>query len=1230
MMLRAIGSYVRRSGATALLFWALFPLTALAQSADPAYLGMISLLTEDGVPQQLSLSPEQQQQILQLIAQREAAALELAMESKALEAAERQSRQAAFVAESEQAGLAILNDEQQGKLQKLSLKRDGLASLANDELATQLGLTDEQRGQVTKLLGQRASQLASADERRQRILSAWFDRELGKVLTEAQQAQWQQMTTIGEASGIAGGATPAAGQPSVAPTAAPGGTVLGIPADADGKLRFNFRYAPWKDVLDWFATQAELSLLVDAPPSGTFNYTDPRSYELSEAIDLLNSVLLTKGYTLVRRDRMLIVINLEDGIPPNLVTTVPVQELDERGEFELVGTLFQLGKVTPEDAQTEITKLLGPQGSMQVLGKAKQIYVVETAGRLRTIRSVLQAMADPTGVGAGQVTTITLQNVMPEEAFTVIRQMLGLPEDQNAAPDGSLRMATDVSGQRLMVTGAPDKVQQVGEILKLIDVPMPGMVGTGGIGGNGPGFVGSPQLEVYPVSGPDSDSVLKVLQTLLAEEDVRLAIDPKTGSLIALGLPSHHATIRATLQQMQEGLQLVEVIPLYRVDPQIALLSVNRLFGIGEEGTTNAPKVDADVTNSRLLVRGTSAQIRQIESLLEKMGETGELASLQQESARNVRVLPMTSAEAQSAIDQIQQIWPTLRRNQIRTVAPSAVIRSVYPQGSEPSRRPPPTAQPPVRGRGVGAAGQTPARQSQEPIDDEVRAEPQDSATPAQPRATDVGAVPSAASSASDSAANAPAGESVPAGESEIVSRAISLRGRRDVETLLAQISPAESLGLGLDAERSPSDRDPNTVDGQEATEEPRQGENSQDDNSGADIIVAPGPNGLVIASQDLQALNDFEELLLAITGGDQSSVRDFAVFYLRHSTAEAASQIVNQILGGSSGDSDGGGGGLLGGLAGAALGDMGGGLVGSLLGGGGGGGFTPTGSFSIVPEPRLNMLVVQANATDMQMIERLLEIVDQRGSPETVETVPPPRMIPVYYTSAESVAGVVREVFAAQLASGPGQQRQPSPEDFIRALRGGGRGGRGGGGGGGDSGDDGRKLTVGIDSRLNQLVVSAPDDLFVQVEQLVRQLDVEDSDSLEMTRVVTLGKANPEVVRRALASIIGQAPAAAANSAQPGQNQNARGGGGDGGGRPGGERGGDNGDARRQQFEMFRAMREAGGGGGGGGGERGGGQGGRGGFGGRGGGGGGFQGGGFQGRGQQGGGNNNRGRGGR
>ena len=46
-------------------------------------------------------------------------------------------------------------------------------------------------------------------------------------------------------------------------------------------------------------------------PEGTFNYTDPQYYSPAKAMDLMNGVLLTKGYTLGDAIKMLMVVNLK-------------------------------------------------------------------------------------------------------------------------------------------------------------------------------------------------------------------------------------------------------------------------------------------------------------------------------------------------------------------------------------------------------------------------------------------------------------------------------------------------------------------------------------------------------------------------------------------------------------------------------------------------------------------------------------------------------------------------------------------------------------------------------------------------------------------------------------------------------------------------------------------------------------------------------------------------------
>lgn len=160
------------------------------------------------------------------------------------------------------------------------------------------------------------------------------------------------------------------------------------------KLRFAFRHQPWSDVLEWYAEVAGLSL-VDGSIPGTFNYTDPRQYTVAEAMDLLNRVLLAKGYALVRRDRMLLVVNVADGVPPDLAPRVTIDELGKRGRFELVSVLIPLGRRDGEMVRAEIAPLLSPFGNAVVLPQTRQMLVTDRAGLLREISAIIESIPEP-------------------------------------------------------------------------------------------------------------------------------------------------------------------------------------------------------------------------------------------------------------------------------------------------------------------------------------------------------------------------------------------------------------------------------------------------------------------------------------------------------------------------------------------------------------------------------------------------------------------------------------------------------------------------------------------------------------------------------------------------------------------------------------------------------------------------------------------------------------------
>ncbi len=846
-------------------------------------------------------------------------------------------------------------------------------------------------------------------------------------------------------------------------------------AKSDGKLSFNFRYQPWQDVLDWFAEQADLSLVLESPPPGTFNYHDSRSYTPAEALDVINSVLLTKGFTLVRSGRMLVLVNLEDGIPPNLVTDVPLEALDQRGEYEIIRVTFPVLNMSAEEAAAEVEHLIGPQGAVIVLPQSKRIQVTETGGRLRAIRSVINAVERPTDA-AGNIREIPLKHLSVDDAMPYLRQLLGIPDEAFSTPDAQLHVGKDVTGWKLLVHGTPERVARAEEVVRLIDVADAAR-----------GISGAPQLEVYPISTADPQSVLQILQTLLeGDKAIRLAVDPVTGHLVAFARPAQQATIRATIEQMQRDARQVAVIPLSTVDPQVAVLSITKLFGglDREKPDPSAPRVDADITTRSLLIRGTAGQVKQIRDLLAQMGETQDTTGATK-SNEHVRLLPLTGAAARSALSQIEQIWPTMRPNRIRVVMPAQTIQTYRPsEDAESEQR---TPQPP-------------------PVEADSSAEP-----------------------------------------SALVPRE---RGNFHLAQMLRY------------------------VDDQVA--------DTGESRPGAPIVVAPGPGGVLIASDDLEALDDFEQLLSTVAERSSSTTRDYAVFYLKFAKAANVSEVLSAIFGGGAKS-----GGLVNEMAGAALGDIGGGLMGNLLLGGGGGasggGFS-SGSVDIVPDVRLNALIVRAKPADLDTVEQLLRVLDQRVGPEEVEADSRPRLIPVYNMQASEIATVVQQIYQDRMATGG--PAAMSPQDMLKMIR----------GNGPNLDQQSQKMTIGIDERSNSLLVRAPDPLFEEVKALVAELDQTDLTSPEITRVVSLKHTNSSAVQKALVSVLGdQAQTSTTSSTGQVQPPWERG------------RGRDNDDdndparqARRQfrrQMEMMRDMQRMSErmGGGGGGGDRGGNGGGRG-----------------------------------
>ncbi len=1107
-------------------------------SADPELVGILADAVEPQTAKALELTDEQLEKLNELIAQQESRALDLSDRMRELPPADRQELMNSAIRELEAKAYQLLSVNQRAKLEQVRLNRIGLRALSDPAIAETLSLSEGQSEQVAAILSNRVQLMREVGADR---VDAEMQNRLRKVLTNAQFATWQTLAgggapaPVAVETQVASSASPSVeSRPTTAspsdssvaiaqpdPNSAPmnessTGTdsqaVRPMTEEDNAKLVINFpNGAEWQTVLKWIAGEADLSLQLDTIPTGTFTYRDTRKYTVAQAIDIMNGVLLGKGYTLVRRQRTLLVIDLGSGesaevtrgLIRELAQLVTPDQLDDRGEFELLKCLFVLSRMTPSEAEEQVKNLIGPQGSVVPLNSSGQLLVVETGGKLRLIREMIERVENPNPMSSTKVVSIPLQFVTADEVLSIARGHLGIEDDASKA-DG-IMISTDAFGSTIYASGTASKIQILNEIVMKVDTK-PSDDGATSV------QVQQPFVRTHPIANCNPDTAMNVLQTLLAGiPNVRLGLDADSKSIIASAPQAEHDLIDKTLNELSGNGSVFEIIPLTRLDPKTAITTIEKLLGKSTSTTSSStssassadgPILYGDSYARTLMVKGTKQQIELVKGMIQQIEQNGPNMSM---LGDKVKFYPSSGKSADRMIEQMQLLFEAQNKN--------AKIRIRKP--TEPTEE---TTSANTRRTTLGGAPlpketRKPADSTESPADDakEAAKEVQIDA----PKPNDK-AQPSASMIHSNESS------------SEIATLSIDqVRSGR-----LVQINSESEIAAGDNTSKA------------EETDDTK-------DNDAPAIDIIQTPNGMIVTSNDPELLAEFEQMAMLLNEQMANGPVEPTIFYLKYVPAASAAELLKQAMTGQVATSSGGGG-LLGDVASNVLGGVGGGLLGGLLGGGGGGTSTTTsgpplasGEVSIVPDSRLNYLLVYANPTDLELIDQLLKVIDQEDSPLMIETNGRPQIIPVVYADATEIAAIVKEAFASRIAQSQatgagGANRQPSPQEFVEMLRGGnGRGGRAGGGGNQAAQMPEQKMTISVDSRNNAIVVTGPTSLYKEVKEFVETIDQGSIDTQEDVQVVRLGgNMNATVMQSALQAVLGQqARTNIAGQTQPGNN---------------------------------------------------------------------------------------------
>ncbi|MCA9132895.1 MAG: hypothetical protein KDA45_07060, partial [Planctomycetales bacterium] len=655
-------------------------LAAMILSATAALgqdrVGVLPEMLKPEVAEKLGLSDEQREQVQQLIKMRGMAAIGLGQALREAPRDQQEQLRLEFNAESERLGFELLDEQQQAQLAKYRVEWMGLLSLTDESIARAVNLAPWQQEVVEEWAGKVYANRGDARIRNQ------AEGALRQQLSDSQWAAWQVQAGLIAASTLGPPIPPPQfEEASENSLASPAAETAPSEEQVDNAtlpldqiyVEMSFNSETWERVIKWLADQGDFALQSDVVIPGTFTYRDrSRKYSLTEAMDVMNAVLLNSGYTLFRQGRMLRIVDFEKdpelsgALINELADYVDEAELAQRGKFEPVKHIFTLERIDPDAIKVEADQLRSMQGTVISLPASRQLLVTDMAGNVRAIAEVIRR-AENSGASAVQI--FSLKSVGAEEVLSVARPLLGLEAEKNTSDDISL--SVNPFGTMIFVKGKADKIQILKDLISKMDVPPSESESTVG------------QLEKlvllkHRVVGIDLQLAYEIVSQLLAgSPDVRLAQDGVAKQLVLQARPSEHKLVEEALGELAGEASDFVVIQLKRLDTTLAIAAIKKFFGLTDsaEPSSGAPVIDGDLLARQVWVKGSATQVRQIQQLIDKLEEN---ASSNDILGDTVRLIPLTGASARQTLNQVEQLWQARNggANPIRVLTPGKMSDS--------------------------------------------------------------------------------------------------------------------------------------------------------------------------------------------------------------------------------------------------------------------------------------------------------------------------------------------------------------------------------------------------------------------------------------------------------------------------------------------------------------------------------------------------------------------------
>lgn len=257
---------------------------------------------------------------------------------------------------------------------------------------------------------------------------------------------------------------------------------------------------------------------------------------------------------------------------------------------------------------------------------------------------------------------------------------------------------------------------------------------------------------------------------------------------------------------------------------------------------------------------------------------------------------------------------------------------------------------------------------------------------------------------------------------------------------------------------------------------------------------------GLLLQSHDSEALDRFEDLVRVISGPSEAMNSTPIVFYMQYTKSDDALRMLTKLLDGGESVKEISEASLVNGYVDSSSSF----LLGGFLSTSDGTLTLTTGATTVVSDTRLNRLIAQGTAEDIETIEGYLRIIDKPTGVTDVLTYGQSTVIELTNIRASEAADVLRQAFGDRVtsdqkssnAAANGGKAEPEPKTSkakadaqkLAAMS-----------KASQTKDLGPKMTIAIHEPSNSLIVTAPESLLAEVQSLIRSIDSRGEQAIEV-----------------------------------------------------------------------------------------------------------------------------------